>query len=160
MIVVDSNVLAARNLTGAQTPIAESVELIDPLWIVPPLWRYEFQNILAKGLWVRQFTADGALHVWRLVTARMADNEHEPSAQKVIELSGRYRITGYDANFIALAMEMGVMCVTEDGELQEKLPAIAVSMENFIKQGMTGGGVRESRAPYVTRKRKTGAARD
>lgn len=156
MIVVDSNVLAARNLTGAQTPLAERVESIDPLWIVPPLWRCEFQNILAKGIWARQLTADGALHVWQLVLARMADNEHEPSAQKIIDLSARHRITAYDANFIALAMEMDVLCVTEDGELQEKFPAIAVSMEDFIKQGITDGGVRESRAPYGVRKRRYG----
>jgi len=154
MIVVDSNVLAARNLAGVLARLAEQVEERDPLWIVPRLWRYEFQNILAKAIWARQLTADDALYVWRLVMARMADNEHEPSAQKIIELSGRYRITGYDANFIALAMEMGVMCVTEDGELQQKFPAIAVSMKDFIKRGITDSGVRESRAPYGARRRK------
>ena len=152
MIVVDSNVLAARNLTGAQTPLAEQVELIDRLWIVPPLWRYEFQNILAKGLWARQFTADGALHVWRVVMARMADNEHEPSPERVIGLSNDYRVTGYDANFIALAMEMGVMCVTEDGELHKKFPGIAVSMEDFAKPSRSNGEVREPRTAYRTRR--------
>ncbi|OGV58035.1 MAG: hypothetical protein A2283_15945 [Lentisphaerae bacterium RIFOXYA12_FULL_48_11] len=155
MIVVDSNVLAARNLTGVQTPLAERVELVDRFWIVPPLWRYEFENILTKGLWARQFTTEGALHVWQVVMARMADNEHEPSVQKVIDLSARYRITAYDANFIALAMEMDVMCVTEDGELQKKFPSIAVSMKAFLEQGITGGQVREARATYGARRKKT-----
>ena len=136
MIVVDSNVLAARNLAGVPTGLAEQVEERDPLWIVPPLWRYEFQNILAKAIWVRQLTPEDAVVAWRKASTQMVENEHEPSPEKVIELSGRYRITGYDANFIALAMEMGVMCVTEDGELQQKFPAIAVSMEDFIKRGI------------------------
>lgn len=157
MIVVDSTVLAARNLTGVQTSVAEKVEWIDRLWIVPPLWRYEFQNILAKGLWARQLSAAGALHVWRLVMARMADNEHAPSAERVIDLSGRYRITGYDANFIALAMEMGVQCVTEDTELLGKFPLIAVSMEDFVNPGRSAGAVREARTPYRARKRKQGS---
>ncbi len=154
MIVVDSNVLAARNLTGVPTRLAEQVEERDPLWIVPPLWRYELQNILAKAIWVRQITPEDALAAWRKASTQMVENEHEPSPEKVIELSGRYRITGYDANFIALAVEMGVMCITEDGELQKKFPAIAMSMEDFVKWRIADGEVRESRAPYRVRKRK------
>ena len=157
MIVVDSNVLAARNLTGVPTRLAEQVEERDPLWIVPPLWRYEFQNILAKAIWVRQITPEDALAAWRKASTQMVENEHEPSPERVIELAGRYRITGYDANFMALAMEMGVMCITEDGELQKKFPAIAVSMKDFIRQGGVEGQVCESREPYRARKRrKTG----
>ena len=155
MIVVDSNILAARNLTGVQTPLAERVEWIDGLWIVPPLWRYEFQNILVKGLRVRQLTTVEALQVWRTVMARMADNERDPSPERVIELSSEYRITAYDANFIALALEMNVLCVTEDAELQRKFPAVAVGMEAFIERGAPDGEVRESRAAYRPHKRGT-----
>ena len=154
MIVVDSNVLAARNLAGVLTGIAEQVEEQDPIWIVPRLWRYEFQNILTKSIWVRQITLEDAMVAWRKASGQMFENEHEPSPEKVIDLSARHRITAYDANFIALAMEMGVMCVTEDGALQKKFPAIAVSMDVFIKQAITYGEVRESRAPYGVRKRK------
>ena len=156
MIVVDSNVLAARNLAAVPTRLAEQVEERDSLWIVPPLWRYEFQNILAKSMWVRQITPEDALVAWRKASTQMVDNEHEPSPEKVIELSGRYRITGYDANFIALAMEMDVMCVTEDSELQRKFPSIAVSMTDFTKPDESGGMVRETLAPYHTRKRRRG----
>jgi len=46
MIVVDSNIIAARNLSSVLTSKAEQVEQKDPVWIVPVLWRYEFQNIL------------------------------------------------------------------------------------------------------------------
>lgn len=154
MIVVDSNVLAARNLTGVQTSLAEGVEERDPLWIVPPLWRYEFQNILAKAIWARQIAPEDALVAWRKVSDQMAENEHEPSSEKVIELSGRYRITGYDANFIALAMEMGVLCVTEDGELHKKFPGLAVSMADFVEPGRRPGAVRDARVPCRAGKRR------
>ena len=153
MIVVDSNVLAARNLTSVPTRLAEQVEERDSLWIVPPLWRYEFQNILAKAIWGRQLTPEDAVVAWRKAATQMAENEHEPSPEKVIELSGRYRITGYDANFIALAMEMGVRCVTEDGALRQKFPGIALSMKDFVELGQTRGEVRETRATYRGRRR-------
>lgn len=160
MIVVDSNVLAARNLAGVPTRLAEQVEDRDPLWIVPPLWRYEFQNILAKAIHARLITPEDALVAWRKASTQMVENEHEPSPEKVIDLSARYRITAYDANFIALAMEMGVSCVTEDGALHEKFPAIAVSMDGFIRQGMPPGEARESRAPYGGRKRKSASGKE
>ena len=154
MIVVDSNVLAARNMAHEKSLLAEQVNRRDPVWITPPLWRYEFQNILAKALWTKRMTVGAAVGVWRQVVEAMTENEHDPSPERVIDLTARYRITAYDANFIALAMEMGVPCVTEDGELQKKFPAIAVSMEDFTKSDRTRGMVSETRAPYRTRKRK------
>lgn len=154
MIVVDSNVLAAKCLTSAKTSLAEELEQIDPVWIVPPLWRYEFQNILAKAMWARQIAPGDAVAVWRKVLSRMSGNEHEPSAGRVIELSARHRITGYDANFIALAMEMGVLCVTEDVELHDKFPGNALCMDEFITMNRGGGQVREARAEYHVRRRK------
>lgn len=154
MIVVDSNVLAARNLEHDKSDLAAQVESLDPLWIVPFLWRYEFQNILVTAMAAKRMTVDEAVERWRHVVALMTENEHEPSGQRVIDLAGRYRITAYDATFIALAMDTGVQCVTEDRELQKKFPAIAVSMGAFVKQGMPEGGVRESRATYRVRRRK------
>lgn len=134
MIVVDSNVLAARNLTGTLSRLSEAVEVRDPIWIAPPLWRYEFQNILAKAIRARQITIEQSMMAWSNTFAQMVENEQEPSPGKVVELSARYQITGYDANFIALAMEMGIQCVTEDCELQTKFPGIAMSMKTFLEQ--------------------------
>lgn len=153
MIVVDSNVLAARNLTGTATCLSRAVEIQDPVWIAPPLWRYEFQNILAKAIWARQITAEQGLQAWRATFLQMAGNEHDSAPDRVLDLSSHYRITAYDANFIALAMEMNVICVTEDGELQRKFPAIAVSMKDFTRTDWTGGMVRETPVRYRTRKR-------
>ena len=158
MIVVDTNVLAARNLTTGLTSLAECVEERDAVWIVPPLWRYEFQNILTKTLRARQLVLNDAMAAWTRAVDQVGTNEHEPSPARVIEITNNYRITAYDANFIALAMEMGVLCVTEDVELQQKFPAIAVSMASFLDRNRSFGEVREPRAPYRTHakaKRKT-----
>ena len=168
MIVVDSNVLAARNITGPRTHLARQVEEIDPVWLVPPLWRYEFQNILAKSAWARQITHGEAMAIWAKTAAQLVENEYEASPGRVIDLSLRYRITAYDANFIALAMDMEVTCVTEDRDLLDKFPTVAVSMERFLALGTSPGEVHEARATYRlakpaasqrgTRKRATAAA--
>ena len=63
MIVVDSNIIAARNLTSVLSAKAEEVEQKDPAWIVPILWRYEFQNILATAIKARQIRPEQAFEV-------------------------------------------------------------------------------------------------
>lgn len=147
MIVADSNIIAARNLTSVLTSKAEQVEEKDPVWIVPLLWRYEFQNILATAIKAKQIMPEYALEVWQKVAGILMENESEPSPAKVIDLVAKYGITAYDGQLIALAMEMGVLCVTEDGELQNKFPRVAVSMGDFLKKPSISG-IRERRRGY------------
>jgi len=151
MIVVDSNIIAARNLTSSLTSKAEQVERKDPVWIVPTLWRYEFQNILATAMKVRQITPEDAFEIWQRVVDVLAENESEPSPGKVLDLVARYGITSYDAQFIALAMEMGIPCVTEDRALRERFPGVAVSMDDFLPP-LIPRTIRERRLPYRSRK--------
>ena len=151
MIVVDSNILTARSLTSSLTSKAKQVEEKDPVWIVPVLWRYEFQNILASAIKAKQIKAEQALDIWEKVSKILIENECEPSASKVIDLVTQYGITAYDGQFIAVALEMGILCVTEDRELQVKFPGIAISMDEFLKPESTYV-VREVGVRYRKRK--------
>jgi predicted nucleic acid-binding protein len=145
MIVVDSNIIAARNLTSSLTSKAKQVEEKDPVWIVPVLWRYEFQNILATAIKAKQIKPEKALEVWDKISKALIENECEPSPSKIIDLVAQYGLTAYDGQFIAVALEMGVSFVTEDRELEEKFPGIAISMDEFLKPEST----------YVVREMKT-----
>jgi len=151
MIVVDSNIVAVRNLTSSLTSRAKQVEEKDPVWIVPVLWRYEFQNILATAIKAKQIKPEKASEVWEKVSKVLVENECEPSPSKVIDLVAQYGITAYDGQFVAVALEMGVPFVTEDQELQEKFPGIAISMDAFLKPESTYV-VREINARYRKRK--------
>jgi predicted nucleic acid-binding protein len=147
MIVVDSNIIAARTLTSSLTSKAEQVEEKDPFWVVPVLWRYEFQNILATAIKSKQIKREQALDVWAKVLGVLIENEYEPSASRVIDVVAEYGITAYDGQFIAVALELGTQCVTEDRELQEKFPGIAISVDEFLKLESTYV-VRESKGRY------------
>ena len=155
MIVVDSNIIAARNLTSSLTSEAIRVEEKDPVWIVPVLWRYEFQNILAGAIKSKQIKPEQALNIWDNVSNILMENEYEPSASKVIDLVAHYGITAYDGQFIAVSLEMEILCVTEDRELQEKFPVVAISMNEFLEPGPMHV-VREPKPRYhIRRTRKT-----
>ena len=151
MIIVDSNIVTVRNLTSSLTSLAQQVEEKDPVWIVPVLWRYEFQNILATAIKAKQIKPEQALDIWEKVSKILVENECEPSASKVIDLVAQYGITAYDGQFIAVALEMGIPCVTGDRELQEKFPGIAISMDGFLKHRSTYV-VQEVRERYRKRK--------
>ena len=157
MIVVDSNIVAARNLTSSLTSKAKQVEEKDPVWIVPVLWRYEFQNILATAIKAKQIKSEQALDIWEKVSKILIENECEPSASKVIDLVVQHEITAYDGQFIAVALEMGIPCLTEDRELHKKFPGIVISMDEFLKPESTPEPtyvVREAKARYRERKRR------
>ena len=151
MIAVDSNIIAARSLTSSLTSTAKRVEEKDPVWIVPVLWRYEFQNILATATKAKQIKSEQALDIWTEVSNILLENEYEPAVSRIIDLVAQYGITAYDGQFIAVAVEMGTPCVTEDRELQEKFPGIAVSMDEFLKSEPTDV-VQEERARYHKKK--------
>ena len=155
MIVVDSNIVAARNLTSSLTSEAKHVEAKDPVWIVPVLWRYEFQNILATAIKAKQIKPGQALDTWEKVSRILIENECEPSASRVIDLVTQYGVTAYDGQFIAVALEMGIPCLTEDRELQEKFPGVAISIDEFLKPESTPEPTyvfREAKARYRKRK--------
>ena len=151
MIVVDSNIIAVRSLTSSLTPMAERLEQKDPVWIVPFLWRYEFQNILATAIKAKQISLERAGEVWERVCRILVDNESEPSPLKVLDLVARFKITAYDGQFIALAMEMTVPCITEDRVLRERFPGTAVSMHDFMNPP-TDRAIREKSGKYRARK--------
>jgi len=97
------------------------------------------------------------LDTWRKVSKILIENECEPSASKVIDLIAQYGITAYDGQFIAVALEMGVPCLTEERELQETFSGIAISMDEFLKLESTPEPtyvVREAKARYRKRKRR------
>ena len=48
-----------------------------------------------------------------------------------LELAARHNINAYDAQFMALAVTLGIRCVTEDRALLKAFPEIAISMRGF-----------------------------
>jgi predicted nucleic acid-binding protein len=114
--IVDSNILTARSLTSSLISGAKQVEEKGPVWIVPVVRGYEFQNILATAIKAKQIQPEQALDIWENVSKILMENKCEPSASKVIDLVAQYGITAYDRQFIAAALEMRIPFVTEDRE--------------------------------------------
>ena len=156
MIVVDANVLAFFLIQGDRTAEADRLREVDSEWLVPPLWRVEFQSILWKYARHGGMPEMTALTLLDQAVELLRGSEKEPSADVVLRDALRWNITVYDAQYITLARQMGVRCVTEDRPLQKACPGVAISLTDFIGGASSGGRVREEKAEYHTRRKRKG----
>lgn len=125
MIVADSNLIASCVLESAATESALKLRVADGEWYVPRLWRYEVANILATMIKVRGVSVETASTLFSSLLESLKAYEREPMSEDVFELVAEYGITGYDAQFVALARELHCTLYTQDKELLEKFPALA-----------------------------------
>jgi predicted nucleic acid-binding protein len=150
MIVVDTNILIYYMIEGEKTDLARKVKEHDPEWIVPPLWKHEFINVLAvihtqkqkQGKDFSQYRL-----IWNNALELFSESEISVDMSQALDLAVRSKVSAYDAPFVALAKELDLKLVTADREILRKFPETAVSMEDFTKDsGFTL--VREKRAGY------------
>jgi predicted nucleic acid-binding protein len=134
MVVVDVNVLAYSLIAGERTGEAIEVQRADPDWRLPPVWRHEFANVLVT--YVRQggMAERRAGELYEAAVASYGPREIAPDPGAVIRIAIGKRLSAYDAQYVALAQELDVSCVTEDGGVQRAVPACACSMRDFIRK--------------------------
>ena len=153
MIVVDANVLAFYLIEGKRTTEANALREMDAEWIVPAFWCIEFQSILWKYARFGGMPVEKTLALLDQALELLSANEATPPPEMVLRDALNWGITVYDAQYVSLARQFGVRCVTEDVPVQKACPEIAVSLDAFLNGSSPGGMVREPRAPYRTRKR-------
>ena len=51
-----------------------------------------------------------------------------------LAVAAKYAITGYDAQYVALAQSLNVPLITEDRKFHNAVPGIAFSMQEFLVQ--------------------------
>ena len=64
----------------------------------------------------------------------LAGREFEVSSHTVLSLVAASRCSAYDCEFIALAQEHQVILVTEDRDMLREFPAIALSLDSFLRR--------------------------
>lgn len=152
MIVVDVNVIAFYLIEGKRTADANALRENDGEWIVPAFWSIEFQSVLWKYVRFDGMPVGKALLLLDRALTMFSANEMTPSAEMVLRDATNWGITVYDAQYVSLARQIGVRCVTKDASLQKVCPSVAISLDSFLRESPSGGLVRESPTPYRVRK--------
>lgn len=131
MIVVDTNVIAYSLIEGEKTALAQQVAQQDSDWRVPPLWRYEFLNVLVTAARAEIVDAQQAEKLWRTGLSLLLQAERDVDGALALKLAIEGGVSAYDAQYIALADSLNTHCVTEDKRILKAFPATAISMEAF-----------------------------
>ena len=134
MIVVDSNIIAYWLLPGEKMAEAEGVWQKDSNWIVPPLWKSEFRNILAQYLRHKKLTLSELQEILKEAEAILEHKAYEVDSDWVLRLVNRSSCSAYDCEYVSLAQRFGVMLVTADKQVLCEFPETAVSPQQFLNQ--------------------------
>lgn len=153
MIVVDVNILAFYIIDGNRTADTNILREMDAKWMVPSFWSVEFQSILWKYVRYDGMPMGMAQDYLGKALEIFTPNEVTPAPDIVLRDAFNWKISVYDAQYVSLARQFGVPCITEDVLVQKACPDIAISLAQFIKCSASGNVIREKKATY-TRKRK------
>jgi predicted nucleic acid-binding protein len=132
MIVADANAIAYLLIEGRKSESAREVYARDSEWRTPPLWRAEFLNILAMQVQHAGVSLEAAERTWRNARSLFDQGETTVDELAALRISVRQRISAYDAQYIALAQQLGVFCLSEDRELKRKFHKLVLSMADLL----------------------------
>jgi predicted nucleic acid-binding protein len=132
VLIVDTNVVAYLLIEGDYTAAARSLHRRDDDWRSDAFIMVEFANVLTASIAARRldlvlaqrFLADAA----SLLQGRLTSIPHD----SVLSLAVQYRVTAYDARFLALAQLVGSRLVTEDAKLRAAAPSLTQSLADAL----------------------------
>jgi predicted nucleic acid-binding protein len=135
MIVVDTNVIASLVLpTSGATEAAVRALEHDRDWAAPTLWRSELCNILATGIRNGWMDLSQALEALATAEEVMDGGEFTVPAAEVVKLAADSGCTGYDSEFVLLALQLSARLVTLDRGILEAFPEVAVPLEELAAE--------------------------
>jgi len=132
MVLVDTNVIAPLYVRSARTEAVEELFARDAVWRTEPLALIELSNVLITYERSRYITAATARDCLNRAAAFLQPHFFRVSHQAALEAALDYRVTAYDARFLALADQLGSRLVTEDARLRAAAPALTQSLAEVL----------------------------
>jgi predicted nucleic acid-binding protein len=132
MIVADTNVLAYVMIEGEFTASARELWKRDPEWRLPTLWRHEFLNLLATTVRQGGMALSDAGALWEEAIGLFSPLEQPVDMGRALRLATEHPISAYDAQFIALAKDLRISCITEDQRLLRLFPDQTRSIRTYL----------------------------
>lgn len=105
----------------------------DRYWILPPLWREEYANVLSKLARKERRAIGDVINHFNYTLDEMKNYEISVDTKRALQISIEYKISVYDAHFVALAIDFNTVLVTEDKEILNNCSTLALNLHDFLK---------------------------
>ncbi len=132
MQIVDTNIVAYLLIDGHQTSAAQALRARDPDWRSEAFLLVEFTNVLASSVASKRMTLPLARDFLTSATGLFDGKMEHLQHSLVLEAAARYRVSAYDARFLALAEQLGRRLVTEDAKLRKAAPGLTQSLNEAL----------------------------
>ncbi|MEQ1838757.1 MAG: type II toxin-antitoxin system VapC family toxin [Candidatus Nitrotoga sp.] len=134
MIVIDANILVYSLIEGEYSPLVKKLQEKETDWRTTALCLHEVLNVLATYQRREVLALKQCKKLLEHAERFMQVAQCEVKMDAALSVAAKYAITGYDAQYVALAQNLNAPLITEDRKLREAVPGIAVSMQEFLAQ--------------------------
>lgn len=132
MLLVDTNIIAPLFLHSALSDKVRVLHNGDAVWQTESLALIELSNVLSTYERAGYVTAATARDCLAQAKAFLQPHLVSVTHEAALEVAMRYRVTAYDARFLALADQLGSRLVTQDARLRRAAPALTQSLAEAL----------------------------
>lgn len=131
--VLDASVTMSWCFEDQQSDFSEAVLAAigqEAAPMAPPIWMYEVINVLSAAQKKKLMDQATATTFWNKVSKLVVvvENSDRNTAHEIMELSGKYHLTAYDAAYLELALREGLALATLDRDLKKAANAAGVRL--------------------------------
>jgi predicted nucleic acid-binding protein len=134
VIVIDANILIYSLIESDHTPLVNRLRGKDADWRTTVLCLHETLNVLAtyqrRGILSLAQCRELLVHADHFIEVAQCEVEMDAA----LTVAAEYEVTGYDAQYVALAQSLNAPLITEDRKLRQAVTGIAFSMQEFLSQ--------------------------
>jgi len=134
MIVIDANILIYSLIECDYSPLIHKLREKDSDWRTTALCLHETLNVLATYQRREVLTLTQCRKLLDHTDHFIKVAQCEVKMDAALAVAAKYAITGYDAQYVALAQSLNAPLITEDRKLRAAVPGIAFSMQEFLTQ--------------------------
>ena len=132
-LVVDANIVVYMLLDGEKTPAARRLHEKRPDWVCPPILRHEFMNVCATYQRAGGLSREECLALLGTGVALLSGREVNVDPQAVVGIAMDLELSAYDAQYVATALALQGLLVTEDRLVLTRAPTVAHSLEGYAR---------------------------
>jgi len=132
MIVIDANILVYSLIEGEYSPLVKKLQGKETDWRTTALCLHEVLNVLATYQRREVLALKQCKKLLEHAEHFMQVAQCEVKMDAALSVAAKYNITGYDAQYVALAQNLNATLITEDRKLRAAVPRIAFSMQEFL----------------------------
>ena len=131
-LVVDANVVIYMLLDGEKTAAARRLHELRPDWVCPAILRHEFMNVCVTYQRAGGLTRDECLVLLKTGLALLSNREVDVDPGFTVRVAMELDLSAYDAQYVAAAIALEGVLVTEDRGVLARAPSVARSLVDFV----------------------------